>query len=81
MENFKKQILSISSGDLNKEQLVSILLLSADMLEINTISEMARIEDKTPSGINNSNNYRKIMIGKQRFAIKGLRDKEIFKHI
>ena len=72
MENFKKQLISISSGDLTSEQLLSILVLTAQMLDINTISEMARKEGKTPSGIRNSNRYRKIQIGKQKFAVNGL---------
>jgi hypothetical protein len=33
---------------------------------------MARKENKTPRGIKTSNKYRKIKIGKQIFAIKGL---------
>lgn len=72
MENFKDQILSIESGKYTDDQLVSILILSAGKLKINTISEMARIENKTPRGILISNQYRKISIGIQKFAIKGL---------
>lgn len=52
--------------------LVSILLLSSDLIEIDTVSELARKEGKTRRGIETSNKYRKIMIGKQKFAIKGL---------
>jgi len=58
----------------DNEKLVAILELVISKLEINTISEMARLENKSPNGINVSNNYKKIFIGKQKFAIKGVRD-------
>ena len=72
MEDFKNQIVNIDRGKYSKEQLVSILVLVADKLEINTISEVARLEGKTPRGIKESKKYRKINIGIQLFAIKGL---------
>ena len=56
----------------NENQVVSILVLCSQILEINTISEMARMENKTPRGIKISNQYKKINIGKQVFAIKGI---------
>ena len=56
----------------NEKQVVSILVLCSQILEINTISEMARMENKTPRGIKISNQYKKINIGKQVFAIKGI---------
>jgi hypothetical protein len=74
MEDIKNQILSISKGEYSKEQLVSILILCTSELEIYTISEMARKENKTPRGIRISNQYRKVKIGKQLFAIKGLKN-------
>ena len=74
MEEFKKQLISISSGKLNKDQLVSILLLTASQLEINTVSEMARLEGKTPRGILISKQYKKISIGKAKLAIKGVQE-------
>jgi len=77
MEEFTKQIVSIDKGNLTKEQLVSILVLTAQKLEINTISEMARIEGKTPRGILISNQYNKIVIGKQKFAIKGMNNSNL----
>tara|TARA_R110002051_G_scaffold256249_1_gene315359 strand:+ start:562 stop:789 length:228 start_codon:yes stop_codon:yes gene_type:complete len=58
--------------DVNK--LVAILELTVYKLEIDTISEMARKEGKSPNGINKSNCYRKLKVGKQKFAIKGIRD-------
>ena len=59
-------------NDLN--QLVQILELSAHKLGINTISEMARLEGKSPNGISQSKNYRKVMVGTQLMCVKGLRD-------
>ena len=58
--------------DLNK--LVAILELVAHKTGVNTISEMARIEGKSPNGIRQSKLYRKINIGKQVMVVKGLRD-------
>jgi hypothetical protein len=66
---------SIKSYIKNKalvEEQISILVLCSQMIEINTISEMARMENKTPRGIKISNQYKKINIGKQVFAIKGI---------
>ena len=74
MEEFKNQIVNISSGKYIQSQLVSILILCVDELDINTISEMARKEGKTPRGIKISNQYKKVKIGKQVFAIKGLKE-------
>jgi hypothetical protein len=74
MELFKNQLLNISQGKYTKEQLVSILILTASELEVYTISEMARRESKTPPGIRNSKRYKKIEIGGQLFAIKGIKE-------
>jgi hypothetical protein len=52
--------------------LVSIMILSSQLIDIDTVSEMARKEGKTRRGIETSNKYHKVMIGKQKFAIKGL---------
>lgn len=58
----------------DKEDLVSILILCSQMVDIDTISEMARKENKTPRGIKISNKYRKIKIGKQTLVINGMDD-------
>jgi hypothetical protein len=58
-------------NDLN--QLVQILELVAFKSGVQTISEMARIEGKSPNGVNQSKNYRKVMIGGQKMCVKGLR--------
>ena len=62
--------LDIDSFDLL--ELVTILELTKDKLNINTISEMARQENKSPNGIRVSNKYRKIKIGKQIMVVKGV---------
>ena len=56
--------------------LVSIMVLCSQMLDMDTVSEMARKGKKeggvsTPRGIIKSNKYIKKYIGKQQFAIKG----------
>lgn len=60
------------SKELDSEKLLSILILVSNRLEINTVSEMARIEGKTPKGIRDSKRYRKIKIGRAKLVIKGL---------
>jgi hypothetical protein len=68
--DLKQMVLSLDKLDLS--QRVSLLILLTHDIEINTISEMARLENKTPRGIKISNQYKKINIGKQIFAIKGI---------
>ena len=70
LEKFKQTILSIDSGEFTIGQKVSILELIAEDLGLNTISEIARIEGKTPRGVNISNQYKKIKIGKQKLCFK-----------
>ena len=74
MENIKYQILKEIEQETDLNKLVAILELSADKLGIKTISEMARIEGKSPNGINQSKRYRKLIIGTQKMCIKGLTD-------
>jgi hypothetical protein len=77
MENTKYQLLNEvdKENDLNK--LVAILELASHKLQINTISEMARLEGKSPNGIKQSNKYRKIYIGVQLMCVKGLDDNQM----
>ena len=70
LEKFKQTLLCIDSGEFNTEMQVSILELIAERIGLNTISEMARIEGKTPRGITISNHYKKIQIGKQKLCFK-----------
>lgn len=67
-------LLAIENNNLNTKELVSILEITASKLQINTISETARLEGKTHRGILTSNCYRKLMIGDKKMAIIGLRD-------
>jgi len=69
MQGFKETIVSIEKGKFTVSQLVSILILTASKLKINTISEMARLENKTPRGILISKRFKKIKIGVQKFAV------------
>lgn len=74
MENLKDQLLAIEQGKLTDDQMVSIMILIDEKLNIKTISKMARDEKKTPRGIKISKQYKKVYIGGQLMAIKGLRD-------
>lgn len=67
---FKEILTNLDKLTLNER--VSILILITQGIEINTISQTARNENKTPRGIKISNQYKKITIGKQIFAIKGM---------
>lgn len=73
MDNFAQTMILIDSKEFTKNQMVTLLELITDNLEINTLSEMARLENKSRNGIIVSNNYKKIEIGKQTFAIKGVK--------
>lgn len=60
----------VINGDLKRQEKVTILLLISNDLELFTISEMARRENKTPLGIRNSKRYNKIKIGNQLMTYK-----------
>ena len=74
MTDFKETVLFIENGELSSEQLLSILILTKSKLDMDTVSEMARKEGKTPAGIRFSKKYKKVSIGKQMFAVKGVDD-------
>lgn len=74
MENIKNQLLIEVDKENDKEKLVQILELTAYKLEINTISEIARINKISPNGVKSSKRFRKLFIGKQLMAIPNLRD-------
>ena len=63
----------LQKNKVSPNEYLEILQLCANELEIDTISETARKEGKSPQGINVSKQYKKINIGKQKFAIKGLK--------
>jgi len=77
MENSKYQILNEIDQIVDVNKLVTILELTLSKIDINTISEMARKECKSPNGISTSNCYRKIKVGKQLMVIKGVRDNSL----
>jgi hypothetical protein len=77
MNTFKETILSINSGQFTKKQMVLILELVVSSVEIDTLSEMERKEPMSRNGIIKSPKYKKIYIGKQRFAIKGVCDDKL----
>jgi DNA-binding CsgD family transcriptional regulator len=54
--------------------LVTVLELSAKLSGVDTISEIARRNKISPNGVKASKCYRKIKIGKQMMAVKGIRD-------
>jgi hypothetical protein len=68
----KNIALALDNDSFDLLELVTILELTKDKLNINTISEMARQENKSPNGIRVSNKYRKIKIGKQIMVVKGV---------
>ena len=69
--------LEINKREFSKQDLVAILELKTDSLDIYTISEMARRENKSPNGIRKSNKYLKVNIGGQLMAIKGIRNNNL----
>lgn len=74
MEHYAKQLLSIQNKEYTEQQILSILLVCTGVLDIDTPSEMARRLNKTPKGLKDSNNYKKINIGKQLFIVNGLKN-------
>ena len=77
MDNFKETLINIDRDKFTLEQLVSILEQIENKIDINTISETARNEGKSPRGILISNKYRKIMIGKQKMVVLGLDESKL----
>ena len=77
MITVKDIVLLINNGELSSQDLVIILELTANNLDINTISEMARLENKSPNGIRKSNRYLKLNIGKQVLCVKGINDNNL----
>ena len=74
MEIFKNQVFSIVNDHLTYNQMVTILELIVDKIDIDTVSQIARKENKSRNGILISSNYKKINIGKQKFAIIGIKE-------
>ena len=62
--------LAVINNKISQGDMVTILLLLVNELQVYTISEMARRENKTPQGIKKSSRYRKINIGNKLMCIK-----------
>lgn len=77
MEKFTETLLSLESDEFSISEMVSILEIICTKIDINTISGMARSENKTPRGIKISNQYKKIEIGCQKMCIKGLKENSL----
>ena len=74
MEINKNQVLNYIENSKDINELVQFLEISAHKSGALTISEMARQENKSPNGINQSKKYRKLFIGTQKMCVKGLDD-------
>lgn len=74
MKNYKEILLSLHNTELTPKEYVLLLDFICTKIDINTISGMARSENKTPRGIKISNNYRKLNIGDALLCVKGLKD-------
>ena len=77
MDKYNELLLYIQNENIEVSHLVTILELVTSKLEIDTISGMARNEGKSPNGIAKSSRYRKIKIGCQTMAVKGLRNVDL----
>lgn len=73
----KEILLKIDSGKLSLEEMVIILELIESKIDINTISGMARSEQKSPNGIDKSNRYYKLNIGYQKMCVKGMSNSKL----
>jgi len=74
MEITNNQVVKHLSKSKDLSFKVSLLEYLAEDIGIDTISETARKEGKTPRGILISNKYKKINVGKQLMAIVGMRN-------
>ena len=74
MNKLNKCLLVVNSDTLSLSDKVTILEVLVGNMDIDTVSGMARKECKSPNGIKESKQYRKIMIGCQKMVIKGLID-------
>ena len=74
MEKLAKTLLFIENGGFSNSELLSLFEFLSTKIDIDTISGMARKENKTPRGIRTSNQYKKIKIGCQTMAIKGIKN-------
>lgn len=73
MNKLAKTLVFIENDGFSASELLSLFEFISTKIDIDTISGMARKENKTPRGIKTSNQYRKIKIGCQTMAIKGIK--------
>ena len=74
MENFNNILLVLQKDDLRANQVLALIEILCTKIDINSISGMARSENKTPRGIRISSNYRKFNIRDAVLCVKGLKD-------
>ena len=77
MENYTNIAKSIHERELTAKQIVLLIQLLSTKIDINTISGMARSENKTPRGIKTSDNYYKLKIGCANLCVKGLKNNNL----
>lgn len=77
MNTLNECLLLIDSDKLSLSDKVTILEVLINTIDINTVSGMARQEGKSPNGIRESNQYRKLMVGCQKMVINGLIDDKL----
>tara|TARA_R100001244_G_scaffold131110_1_gene103984 strand:- start:611 stop:862 length:252 start_codon:yes stop_codon:yes gene_type:complete len=73
----KDVVIAIVNGKFTKQELVTILELSAHESGILTVSNMARKKGISPNGIRKSNCYLKIKIGGQLMVVDEIRDNNL----
>ena len=72
MDDYTKMLILLDQGDFSEKQALQLFELCLSRISIDTIQGMAKSEGKSYNGIKTSNRYKKINIGKQKFAIKGV---------
>jgi|TARA_Y100000310_G_C20675447_1_gene812776 hypothetical protein len=60
---YKDIVLAITKEEINTSNMVTILQLISNELDLQTVSSMARKENKSPQGIRKSKRYNKIVLG------------------
>ena len=74
MKSFTNIAKAVHESNLTSKEVVLLIELLCTKIDINTISGMARSENKTPRGIKVSDNYYKLKIGDATLCVKGLRN-------
>ena len=77
MDYYKQTLILIDSNKFVLEEMVQLFELLENKLEIDTVSGMARSENKSHNGIKKSNRYYKTKVGGQTMVVKGLGDSKL----